>query len=280
MRNMQRIPRLLVFASWLLLSAAPALAAIQIHQVPTDQWQSHEDCGGVTPGGTDILGGGFVRALDLSGSEMQQIWQDINGQFDSAWSYTMGPSLGGDLYIERYYAFDRHVGAKCLHGAEFKARFANVTAPEGTVVDWFQLFKLGGQAQSPNGYPPGPGWIIDPAKDVWIDMNGNGIEDPGERQDRAPFYWNQNEVPDRKILSDAPQQPHPESTPWEGSMTFYLFLATWDGNYTPGQYPHTITIHDGIAWGFSGVCLVPEPGLLGVVIVCGLSVMRGAGKRK
>jgi hypothetical protein len=232
---------------------------MKVHQAIGGNLVAHADCHGVTPGGTDLLDGGEVKRLRLTAEEKLAIWKDIQKQFGSPWSYRPGASLGGNLYVRLYKAYDEHKGSKCWHGAEFKAQH-DVSPPSGRQLEWLQVYKESGGAESdPYTY------TVDPPPGAWIDENENGEVDPGETMDDAPFYYNKDENPG--YFYDRPGSAHPEAQPWSGSVTFYLFLASWDGDFNPGTYPHTITVHDGFKWGFDGYC-TPEPASL-VVLVLG-----------
>jgi len=231
----------------ILLPTASLQADVILHSV-----KKFDPCeGGLTPGGTWLIDDGDVDYLSLSTAEKQEIYNDITGQFDPAWEYAWGSSLGGDIHVDQYFAvdddgYDKYGNYLCAHGADIVVHYEDITVPTGKTVDWLQVYTESGQAVQ---YPDPYKWTVDPPPGITID---------GVVQDQAPFYYNQGENATPSRFSDSPRDYHLEALPWSGGVTFYLFLASWDGTYTPGTYPHTVTLHDGIAWGYTGYC-VPEP---------------------
>jgi len=246
----------------LTLASGPLLADLTLHtgpgMVPFDPCQ-----GGLTPGGTWLLNGGEVKLLGLSTSEWAEIENDIIGQFTPGWTYTRDGSLDGDLWVLQYEAFDYEYfdtagNYRCKHGAEITVNYDKIVAPEGQILDWLQVYtESGGSVTQQGPYK----WTADPPAGSVID---------GNEQDQAPFYYNQYEMASAHHFWDKPSDPHLEALPWAGSVTFYLFLVSWSGDYaSPGQ----ITVYDGIAWGYQGLC-VPEPMTQVLMpLSCGLAII-------
>jgi hypothetical protein len=247
----------------------------------------------ITPGGTDLINNGVVQAKAMNAADQANIGGKLQAQFGAPWQYTWGANLGGTLTVTDYKAVDEHNGAKCLHGADFAATYSHAwdagfqAAVQGdwTHLQWIQVAQLSHQAIADYGAGE---WVVDPPAGVWIDYNGDKKKQDNEIQDSAPFYYNSWEThADLKWgpggepqwvelnFDDTPRFSHPEVDTWHGDVTFYLFLATWDGNFTPGANPHNVTIHDAFVWGWDGQC-VPSPAAFagGLMLMLGVAWVR------
>ena len=195
------------------------------------------------------------------------------------WSFAKGDPLDGDLYIDIYSAYDDHHtfdakgnvvldsdGPYCRHGAHLSASY--VLGPSDPAnLDWVQVFvasydKHGVPARTP---------IADP-------FYNDGTDD-------APYYFNEADSPydfydgsnwplwPDLIFGDTPGASHLEQLPFSVDVDFYLFLASED----PAN-PRQVTIHDGIAWGYKGVC-VPEPATW-ILLTAGTSALLMVRRRR
>jgi hypothetical protein len=215
-----------------------------------------------------------LKVLDVTTQNWQNTWQpiwnDVKNQFSNNWTWQGGASLGGSLYIDAYQAHDTGT-TYCTHWAELLAHYDKITVPAGEKVEWVQVYKKSGAARDPCGYGNQSGWSFDPPANVKLRS--------GKTTDKAPFYYNEGEnhydpqpgIPDNQIFRDKSQQYHLEKNSWNGDMEFDLFLVSWDGSYDETK-PHTLTVHDGFAWGFNGYC-TPEPSTL-LLLGSGLALLR------
>jgi hypothetical protein len=218
---------------------------------------------------------GWTPAADLNGSALwTSIMDQTSSEFPPQWGYTFGNGLNGDLNIDKYEAFDTDDGTFCQHGVTMKASLTNVAnLPDGQTLNWFQVYREKGNSVS-RGHQPND-WTIDPGQREVV----SGVE-----EDDAPFYYNQNESnilhPNaaKWAFFDAPSDVKSDLNYHSGSIEFYTFLASWDGNYEPtegGIGSHVVTIYGGWSWGYSYVC--PEPASAMALMSAGLLVL---GRRR
>jgi hypothetical protein len=245
-----------------------------------------------TPGGTDLINKGLVQVQNLGAAAKAALAGVLNAQFGAPWTYTWGDNLGGSLFVKEYEAVDVHDGDYCLHGADFSVTYSqswdvlsSILEGDWKRLQWIQLIDRSHQAIADAG---GQQWGVDPPADKWIDYNDNGKVDSGEIQDKAPFYYNSWETSANLVwdrggtnlrveldFADYPRSPHDELIPWHGDKTFYLFLATWDGNFNPGASPHNVVIRDCVTWGWDGICVpLPSAGPAGLTILLLLPLNR------
>ncbi|MCS7209097.1 MAG: PEP-CTERM sorting domain-containing protein [Fimbriimonadales bacterium] len=149
------------------------------------------------------------------------------------WTINLGANLPGTLTIQDYIA--TFLTAPHRGGAQFLATYNPPANGNVRGLRWIQMidtnFPLGG--------------------------NTSPYIDPRPNDDNLPFYWTEQEHTansgnDFIRFSDVPARVcrnRPDFIRWRAS----LFIATWDLN-TPG----TVTLHDGIEWGWDLHC-VPEP---------------------
>jgi len=162
-----------------------------------------------------------------------------NGDTDfTGWTFKKGPALSGTLTIDYY-----HSKFKSTHysGSQIRARY-NKGAGDPATLRWVQLV----DTSAPKSGASSP--YIDP----YPEDEPNSIKpDPSKTR---PFYYNEEQIADRTAkptfdlkFYDYPKRYHPPDSfvKWEGT----LFLSSWDGN-TPG----TVSLHDGIKYGFIAGC--------------------------
>ena len=154
------------------------------------------------------------------------------------WTFNKGAPLSGTLTIDYY-----HSKFKSTHysGSQIRARYTKGAGDPNT-LRWVQLV----DTSAPRSGASSP--YIDP----YPDDEPNAINpDPNKSR---PFYYNEEEIGARTAkptfdlkFYDFPKRGHPPNSfeKWEGT----LFLSSWDGN-TPG----TVSLHDGIKYGFVAGC--------------------------
>ncbi|RUL88037.1 PEP-CTERM sorting domain-containing protein [Tautonia sociabilis] len=209
----------------------------------------------------------------------------LSDQFPD-WTFSYAGGLSGTLNIDAYkaYANDGY------GGAEFRATYTRGTGdPALADLYWIQMVDTG------DPIVPGMNPVIDP---ILNDTNETPV---------MPFYWDINgDDPDyhdstHKTSStykfiDVPAVPYPNPPPFPHFTRLYwtadLMLASWDGTLNNGV--GSVTIHDGIRWGFyhlvshdpprsaadavrfdrrpAGLAAVPEPASLALVSLGGPAV--------
>lgn len=271
MSNRATLPNTLFhIAGALVAIAGGAAQAIVIVDAPAANVRVHQDCTGVTPGGTDLPFNGSVGywpAGSLDGALDAMRWQfgsttvhnglnpDTTRAANRVWSFQWGNNLAGTLTVDWNKAFDTDFSSGgtnyCKHGSEFDCHYTRA-ATDPTHLEWVQVFT---------------------SSENWAGIaSGTLINDPypNDGTDDAPFYFNPddnrnnfmhvNPVPGGLIFGDTPFVRHVESQPWSGWFRANLFLASWDD-----ANPYSLTIHDGIRWGWDGACAAPAPGSLALM---------------
>jgi hypothetical protein len=223
------------------------------------------ECPG-TPGYTELEPLMWISTAQLvvSGGWDEIMWQTF-GEFGPEWAYQLAPSgaLNGLLCVERYEAFDGP-GA-CQHGGRLWSRLSGVGGvPPGETLNWFQVYREWGNSVS-RGHREGD-WTIDPGRREVVG---------GTPEDDAPFYYNEGEQfydPNSGswIFRDAPSDRIPDArVPHSGGIDFVTLIASWDGNYSPGNGgpgSHMVTIYGGLWWGYDYLC-TPEPSALCLLVI-------------
>ena len=260
--------RAVVALASVLAASAGSARAIVIVDAPAGNIRAHQDCGGVTPGGTDALYAGSVGywpAGSLAGTLEAMQWQfgsttvhngnnpDTTRPANRVWSFAWGNNLAGTLTVDWNKAYDTDSvisgNTYCRHGSEFDCHYTRA-ATDPTNLEWVQVFT---SSENWAGLASGT-MICDPY--------------PNDGTDDAPFYFNPGDnrnnfmhvspVPSGLIFGDTPGVSHLESSAWSGWFRANLFLASWDS-----ANPYSLTIHDGIRWGWDGACApTPTPGSL------------------
>jgi hypothetical protein len=206
-----------------------------------------------TPGGTFLYDitylpapdGWYFDALEWQFSG-ENIYTKDGVQFrppEDRWIFDYGGQLSGTLFIDVYYAYDKHTGDVCRHGAHLSASY--LPSPnDPSTLDWVQVFVA---SYDKNGVPGGTP-LVDP-------FYNDGT-------DGGPFYFSNLDNPsgfyegfnnDLLIFGDTPGAPHWEEDAFSVSLELFLFLSYKD----PLDDRH-LYICDGISWGYFGVC-VPAP---------------------
>ena len=147
------------------------------------------------------------------------------------WAFNAGAALSGTLTINYY-----HSKFKGDHwsGAQIEATYAPGPGDPATLryVQMVETSDPATGATSP---------YIDPYKN----------DDPTNTPP-LPFYWTEEQTKDNGLtFYDFSKRVHPptSSVTWRG----HLYLTSWDG-----KNPGTVTVHDGIKWGFDAGCIVIE----------------------
>ena len=150
-----------------------------------------------------------------------------NGRFPG-WTFNAGAPLNGTMVINYYYSKffgDHHSGA----------RIDAVYTPgagDPATLRWVQLVT----STSPSSGDK---------TQTYIDQDPDSTANPP-----LPFYYDEAKARKMKAVEfkDQSSRKHPptSSASWQGSF----YLVSWDGK-TPG----TLTVHDGIQWGWMGECV-------------------------
>jgi len=275
MKRIGRLRHLWTIGLVTFLATALAGASITIVDLPhtSPNWQGEAKCTGVTPGGTTLpMGGdvGYWPVNTLTGVIGALQWQfgtttihTGNGgtaqrDADDVWTFQWGSNLNGTLTVDHYKAYDKHTGIYCRHGAEFSCHYVpHEDDPEN--LSWVQVFTA---SYDKLGISSGT-MIVDP-------FPNNGTDDApfyfNEQHDPMDFYYPPTAPEGALIFGDTPGASHVEAEPFSVWLRLNLFLASWDD-----ATPHALKIHDGIRWGYDGVC-VPAPmsvilGAIGLAMV-------------
>ena len=126
-----------------LLAAAGSAQAFVITNAPAANIRAHQDCSGVTPGGTDLVYSdgsvGYWPAGTLNGTLDALNWQfgtttvhngnnpDTMRAANQTWSFQWGNTLSGTLTVDWNKAFDTDYTQNgtnyCKHGSEFDCHY-------------------------------------------------------------------------------------------------------------------------------------------------------------
>lgn len=179
-------------------------------------------------------------------SEKSAIFKELkNGDVTfKNFTFKKGAALNGTLTVDYYHSkfLNNHNS-----GGQIRARYKKGTGDPSN-LRWVQMVN----SQMPINSPPEKYPIIDPFPE---DEPNKTNPDPNKYR---PFYYNEEEIADCSNKNtfdlkfyDFSSRYHPptSSETWTGD----LYIASWDGN-TPG----TVTLHDGIKWGWVGACTNPE----------------------
>lgn len=211
----------------------------------TDNYRPYDECnGGITPGGTRLSDLDYLPAdcYDIVVTQLEDQYPGFDYDISDV-------PLQGDMTVDWYKAFDREYGAVCRHGAEITAHYDQDDDDPPVSLDWIQLYtEHGGSGND------------------WFEVDGT--------EDGKPFYFTDYDDPNDYIhvpnpgglvFGDTPYDSHDEAQQWSGGVEFYLLLASMEGS--------SITIYDGIIWGYDGEC-VPEPSSLMLLALGGLVALR------
>jgi len=157
------------------------------------------------------------------------------------WTFKKGAALNGTLTVDAYKSKFR---ADHFSGGLIQLRYVRGKGdPEN--LRWVQLIATDGP--------------LNKAKSPYIDPFPN--DDPKNKD--LPFYYTEKEIKDRAKgknkfgaydlrFYDFSKRRHPPTS--NVTWTADLYLASWDG-----KRPGTITIHDGIRWGWKAGCKKAKP---------------------
>jgi hypothetical protein len=146
------------------------------------------------------------------------------------WTFNAGAALNGTLTINYYHSrfVDTH-----FSGAQIKATYTPGPGDPST-LRFVQMIET---SDPLNG-----------ATSPYVDPYPN--DDPTNAP--LPFYWTEKETKKFGLtFYDFSKRSHPptSSVTWRGN----LYLTSWDGNV-----PGTVTVHDGVKWGFDAGCIEIE----------------------
>jgi len=170
--------------------------------------------------------------LDAGGMDAMKVKDQLEEEFPT-WTVNLAGAIPGTLTIHNYHAkiFQEHWGG----------------------IDWFD-----GTFNPPaGGGVAGLRWIQMIDTNYPLGGDDSPYIDPRPNDDDLPFYWTEQEHKkysgtDYIYFYDAPRRDcrsHPDFIWWRA----YLFIGTWDE-----KNPGSISLHDGVQWGFDFRC-VPEP---------------------
>jgi hypothetical protein len=155
-----------------------------------------------------------------------------NSGWFPGWTFQAGAPLNGTMTIEEYYSafWGTHYSGACIT-AIYKP-----DPSDPPTLRWVQLVDTSAPI---NGY-----------ETRYIDQPTNPANPP------LPFYYNEAIYHGcwtyrNLYFHDASRRHHPPTSGVRWKGTFYL--VDWDGNTTNG----TVTVHDGIGWGWVGHCEAP-----------------------
>ena len=157
----------------------------------------------------------------------------------NTFTFVLGTEAPGHLTVRKYTAY----AANDQCGADLLAEWRDYM-PDGTAYRWIQII-VTNRPRSPhtsqNGYVDGP------------------------TDDGTPYYYNDvdealassdpTSAPYCKFFSDAPRRPHDPALP-ETTWLAYLFLTSSE---FCGGNAYTVTIHDGIKWGWQTSSYLGQP---------------------
>ncbi len=148
------------------------------------------------------------------------------------WTFTNGPALSGTLNIDYYHS--RFLSAH-YSGAQIQATYT----PGSNDPARLRFVQM-----------------IDTTAPITNTLKGPYIDpypDDDKLATNRPFYYTEEETASYgNSFYDFSKRSHPPNSKVE--WTGILHLSSWDGN-TPG----TVTLHDGIKWGFKAACATNAP---------------------
>ena len=135
--------RLAVQTALAALMCCGSVQAIVIVNAPAANIRARQDCGGVAPGGTDLVYGdgsvGYWPAGSLAGTLEAFRWQfssttvhngtnpDTQRAANATWTFDWGANLAGTLTVDWNKAYDRDSVINgtnyCRHGSEFDCHY-------------------------------------------------------------------------------------------------------------------------------------------------------------
>jgi hypothetical protein len=241
-----------------------------------------------TPGGTTLRdihyllapSDAFIGALEwqFSGENRYTATATHYRPPGERWSFDWGGPLFGTLFIDEYTAYDDHHGFNaddeivwdpdgdwCRHGAHLSASYIRDPQLDPLDLDWVQVFVA---SYDKHGVPAGTP-LADP---FYNDGTDDGPFYFSNEDDPTDFYRGANLFADW-IFGDTPGSSHLESTAYHVSLDLQLFLASRDP-----LNPRHVFIHDGISWGYEGIC-IPAPASLTIALI-GLGLIRALRRRR
>jgi hypothetical protein len=187
---------------------------------------------------------------------------------EERWTFDAGGQLQGNFFIDIYEAYDRHHGfdadgdivwdpggAWCRHGAHLSVSYVRDPLLDPVSLAWVQVFVASYDMHGvPAGTPLADPFFNDGTDDAPFYFSN--LDDP------LDFYAGDNLLGADYIFGDTPGASHREANPFSVSLDLYLFLSAVDP-----QDPYHVYIYDGISWGYAGVCVVPGPAALLLVLI-------------
>lgn len=247
MKPMKTRPRILVVAVSLLAGWATLHAAITVVQPAGGDHVPNSICPAIDGGNELNPDPATYLAPPVAGDAILTELAGGDSPF-VGWTFVGGAALNGTLTINQYISA---FVATHNSGASIKATYAPAQSDPAR-LRFLQMIET---TDPLNG---GTSPYIDPFPN----------DDPTNAP--LPFYWTEKETKEYgNVFSDFSKRVHPPTSfvTWRGN----LYISSWDG-LTPG----TVTVHDGIKWGFDAGCsssrltnilmsLAPVPGV-GVTI--------------
>ncbi len=228
--SLRHYSRITLASTLVLCSAITLPAAITVVNPAGADHTPKSDCPKLD--GNNKLNPDPATLLDVPTADegvMKELASTNNTSF-AGWTFNVGAALSGTLTINYYHS--KFVGSH-RSGAQIKATYV-AGAGDPATLRFVQMIDT---SAALNG-----------ATSPYIDPYPN--DDPTNAP--LPFYWTEKETKKFGLtFSDFSKRFHPptSSVTWRGN----LYLTSWDGK-TPG----TITVHDGVEWGFDAGCVEPE----------------------
>lgn len=183
----------------------------------------------------------YVSPPDTKAAVFKELKSGDISEF-SKWTCKKGKELAGTLTVDYYNS--KFEGTH-HSGGQIRIRYKKGKGDPST-IRWVQLVNSNDKIGSED-YP-----IIDPVPE---DEPNSTNPDPNKYR---PFYYNEEQIGSRTNKSsfdlkfyDFSQRYHPptSSVTWSGN----LYVTSWDSK-TPG----TISLHDGVKWGWIASCVKKE----------------------